>query len=172
MQNNKVLKHIITAMFIALVCIATMIIRIPTPTNGYINLGDCFVLLSGWLLGPVYGVIAAGVGSMLADFIAGYSIYAIATLIIKSIMCFLAWSIFTAKKNIAFQLISAITAEAFMAFSYFLFECVFLGQGLAASFGLAANIMQGVVGILLSIPVFLVFKRNRILSKYISIFKK
>ena len=28
-----------------------MVVQIPSPMNGYVNLGDCFVLLSGWLLG-------------------------------------------------------------------------------------------------------------------------
>ena len=42
----------------ALVYVATSIIQIPSPVNGYVNLGDCFVLLSGWLLGPWYGAAA------------------------------------------------------------------------------------------------------------------
>ena len=59
-------------MLAALVCVATMVIKIPSPLNGYINLGDCIVLLSGWLLSPVYGFMAAGLGSALADLFAGY----------------------------------------------------------------------------------------------------
>lgn len=67
MGDKKILKLVLAAMFASMVCVATMVIKIPTPTNGYVNLGDCIVLLSGWLLGPVYGVAAASVGSMLAD---------------------------------------------------------------------------------------------------------
>ena len=40
---------------IALTCVLTLAVKIPTPTKGYLNLGDCAVLLSGWLLGPVWG---------------------------------------------------------------------------------------------------------------------
>ena len=54
-----------TALFMALCCVATMVIQIPSPTQGYVNLGDCVVLLSGWLLGPWYGIAAAGIGSAL-----------------------------------------------------------------------------------------------------------
>ncbi len=36
----------------AFTCIATMIIKIPTPTFGYIHLGDGLVLLCGIILGP------------------------------------------------------------------------------------------------------------------------
>ena len=86
MKNEKLRKLVFAAVLAAFVCVATMIIRIPTPTKGYVNLGDCIVLVSGWLLGPVYGGAAAGIGSMFADIISGYFTYAPATLIIKALM--------------------------------------------------------------------------------------
>ena len=43
-------RRIVTAALMAsLVCVATMIVKIPSPLKGYLNLGDCVVLLSGWL---------------------------------------------------------------------------------------------------------------------------
>lgn len=72
---KKTLKLVRAAMFCALSCVATMVIRIPSPMNGYVNLGDCFVLLGGWILGPYYGFLAGGVGSALADFLLGYGHY-------------------------------------------------------------------------------------------------
>ena len=39
-----------------------MIIKIPSPLKGYLNLGDCVVLLAGWMLPPTYGFLAAGLG--------------------------------------------------------------------------------------------------------------
>ena len=47
-------KLIFAALMAALTCVSTMIIKIPTPTNGYIHPGDGFVLLSGLLLGPLW----------------------------------------------------------------------------------------------------------------------
>ena len=78
-------------MLAALCCVATMIIKIPSPLKGYLNLGDCVVLLSGWLLGPAYGFAAAGIGSALADVFSGYVVYAPATFIIKGIMALIAF---------------------------------------------------------------------------------
>ena len=46
-------KITITALTATLTCIATMIIKIPSPLKGYLNLGDCMVLISGWILSPV-----------------------------------------------------------------------------------------------------------------------
>ena len=66
-------KLVLTALFAALTCVATMIIRIPTPgTGGYIHPGDALVILSGIILGPLYGFLAAGLGSCLSDFLGGY----------------------------------------------------------------------------------------------------
>ena len=67
-QKLSLKKIVLAAMFAALACVATMVINIPIPaTGGYINLGDCIVILSGWLLGGAYGAAAGGIGSMLAD---------------------------------------------------------------------------------------------------------
>ena len=64
--RQKTLKLVLSALMAALVYVATSIIQIPSPVNGYVNLGDCFVLLSGWLLGPWYGGAAAGIGSTMS----------------------------------------------------------------------------------------------------------
>ena len=80
----------------ALVYVATSIIQIPSPVNGYVNLGDCFVLLSGWLLGPWWGGAAAGIGSMLVDLLSGYGHYVPGTLIIKGLDALVAALIFRA----------------------------------------------------------------------------
>ena len=64
-MKTKAQKIALASMLAALCCVATMIIKIPSPLKGYLNLGDCIVLLSGWLLSPAYGFAAAGIG--LAD---------------------------------------------------------------------------------------------------------
>ena len=80
-MKTRTQKIVMSSLLAALACVATMIIKIPSPLNGYINLGDCVVLLSGWLLPPVYGFVAAGLGSALADIFSGYIIYAPATFV-------------------------------------------------------------------------------------------
>ena len=50
MKLEKTLKLTYTAMLTAMVCVATMLIRIPTMV-GYTNLGDGFILLSAFLFG-------------------------------------------------------------------------------------------------------------------------
>ena len=62
-MKSQTQKLVTAALLAALTCIATMIIKIPSPMKGYLNLGDCVVLLAGWLLSPMYGFLAAGIGS-------------------------------------------------------------------------------------------------------------
>ena len=137
----------------ALTCVLTLAVRIPSPTKGYLNLGDCAVLFGGWLLGPVYGPIAGGVGSALADLFAGYPVYVPGTLVIKAAMAFLAALVpyrFRRKESsrpgIGFVL-SAVIAEGVMTAGYWLYEAVVVGEGFAAAFaGVSGNVVQGIAG--------------------------
>ena len=85
MTEKKTRTIILTALLAALTTVATMVIRIPTPTLGYIHLGDGMVLICGILLGPGLGAAAAGIGSMLADLFAGAVAYMPGTLVIKAL---------------------------------------------------------------------------------------
>ncbi len=96
MSDKKIRTMVMAAVLAALACVATMVVQIPSPMNGYVNLGDCFVLLSGWLLGPWWGGAAGGIGSMLADLLLGYGHYAPGTLIIKGLMALVGALIFKA----------------------------------------------------------------------------
>ena len=86
-MNTNLKKIIMSALFAALACVATMSIRIPTPgTGGYIHPGDAVVILSGIVLGPLWGLLAGGIGSALADLLGGYFIYVPITFIIKGMV--------------------------------------------------------------------------------------
>ena len=86
-MNSNLKKIIMTALFAALACVATMSIRIPTPgTGGYIHPGDAIVILAGIILGPVYGMLAGGIGSALSDLIGGYFVYVPITLVLKGLV--------------------------------------------------------------------------------------
>ncbi len=169
MNDKKALKLVMSAMFASLVCVATMIIKIQTVTNGYINIGDCFVLLSGWLLGGVYGAFAAGIGSFLADILAGYPVYAVATFIIKGVMALIAYWVFHRNKSFSKALVSATLAELFMAVSYLIFDYFVMGYGNAAVVSFPANIVQGIVGAVLGLLLLNLMRNNKTLKDYFKI---
>lgn len=74
----------VVAIMTALTAVVTMVIAIPFPTStGYLNVGDVLVMTSGILLGPIGGLVAGGVGSMIADVALGYVYFAPVTLVVK-----------------------------------------------------------------------------------------
>lgn len=74
------------AILTALTTVATTILVIPFPsTQGYFNLGDTLVMISGFLLGPVGGFIAGGAGSAMADVFLGWGAFAPITFIAKGL---------------------------------------------------------------------------------------
>jgi ECF transporter S component (folate family) len=169
MQNVK--KLVIAALFAALCCVTTMVVQIPSPVNGYVNLGDCFVLLSGWILGPFYGAAAAGIGSMLADVFTGYAFYAPGTLIIKALMALAAWGTAGAlgalmkKSTLVARAISAAVAEAVMVLGYFGYAALLLGKGIAAAASIPGNIAQGVAGIVSAVVLMEILTKNKLLNR-------
>lgn len=149
MRDKKVLYLVQAALLGALCFALTKAVVIPVPT-GYVNLGDCAVLLSAWLLGPLYGGLAAGVGTALADVLSGYASYAPATFVIKAAMAAVAAVLFQkmARGNgVAAYLPGAVAAECIMVAGYFIYESLVLGVGFAAAVSVPANVMQGVAGV-------------------------
>ena len=134
-MNQKLRNLVYTAMLMALCCVATLVIKIPTVTGGYLNAGDIVVVLAALLAGPLYGGVAAGFGSGLADVISGYMSYAPGTLVVKGCAAVVAALIFRAcrKKSFGFALLSAICGEIIMVLGYFVFENFVLGYGMAAA---------------------------------------
>lgn len=167
MRSARIEKLVITALFAALVTVTTVAVQIPSPMNGYVNLGDCFVLLSGWILGPLYGAAAGGVGAMLADLFTGYAHYAPGTLLIKAAMVLVASLVYNhaGRKPLFAQAISALAAEAVMVGGYFLYASLLLGRGLAATASIPGNLIQGVVGIAAAMAVMHVLKSSRLLDQ-------
>ena len=164
-MNAKTKKLVMAALMAALTCVATIIIKIPSPLKGYINLGDCIVLLSGWLLSPMWGFLAAGLGSALADVLSGYLIYGPATFLIKGLMALATFYGFKLLKNkcgnLASRIISGIAAEVVMLVGYFLFAGILYGFG-PAMVNIPANAVQGVAGIIIGILFVKILEKSKI----------
>ena len=154
----NVKKLVMTALFAALACVATMSIRIPTPgTNGYIHPGDAVVILFGIILGPVYGFLAGGIGSAMADLLGGYFIYVPITLIIKGLIALISGIIYqrfgkTKKSRYICVVIGGITDIVLVAGGYFICEFFMYGAGAAAS--IPANLIQGAGGLIISLVLY------------------
>lgn len=160
-------KKVVTASMLAsLVCVATMIIKIPSPLKGYLNLGDCVVLLTGWLLSPIYGLLAAGIGSALADIFSGYVAYAPATFVIKGLMAITAHFGFRFLHKrlsiLSSRILSGTLSEIIMISGYFIFEGFLYGFA-PALVNIPANAIQGIAGLAIGVMLVKVFKNNKII---------
>ena len=166
-MRSQIRNIVMAALMAALACVATMVIQIPSPMQGYINLGDCVVLVSGWMLPLGYGVFAAALGSLLADLFAGYAIYAPATFIIKGLMALIAFLLYRAIRKKGPQLlallISGICAELLMAVGYFVFEGFLYGFG-PSLVNIPANCIQGAAGLVFGILLAKTFEKSGILK--------
>ena len=155
-MENKTRKIVTASLLAALVCVATMAIKIPSPLKGYLNLGDSIVLTAGWSLSPAYGFLAAAIGSAFADIFSGYPIYAPATFLIKGIMALIAlYSYkFLSKKiqTVPSKVLSGILAESFMILGYYVFEGFMYGF-ITSIVNIPANAIQGIAGIITAIVI-------------------
>ena len=174
MKQTKLYARVSAAMLAALTCITTLILVIPIPFSmgGYINRGDCLVLLGGWLLGPIYGCAAAAIGSLLADVFTGYLAYAPATLIVKGLMAVFAsllfqWGARIFRNHILpARFFSALISEVFMVIGYFFYESLLLGNGVAAAASMPWNLLQGGASMLLAVPLGQRLTKTRLIQKW------
>lgn len=151
-KDTAIKKMVYIALMTALVCVATMVIKIPSPTGGYANLGDGFIFASAIVLGP-WAAFAGGVGSALADLFSGYMVFVPATLIIKGLMGLLVGAMCLRKSEKMFcmkDLVAFVLAEIIMVGGYFLFERFILGDAGAAG-GIFSNLGQAGVGIVIGL---------------------
>lgn len=159
MSREPIKLLVMTGLFAALGCVSTMILQVPSPTGGYMNLGDAVVILGAWLLGPVYGAVAGGVGPALADLLSGYPMYVPATLVIKALMALTAALLYRALGRRGL-LLCALAAEIPMVLGYWLFDALLTALSSGAAFGLClagstvgipSNLVQAGFGVAVSV---------------------
>lgn len=174
MTNTYTKKIVLSALFAALTCVATMIIQVPTPTGGYIHLGDGFVLLSGILLGPALGGISAGIGSMFADVLSGYMQWAPATLIIKAVAAMTGGLLykllikqFSPKNKSLIIILSGIGSGLTVILGYLSYNTLLLGNGfVAAVTSVPTDTLQSVFGILVATFLVPVLRKIPFMKEY------
>lgn len=149
-SGDQTLKLAFGGMMAALVFVATYFFKLPVSiTQGYIHLGDGFILLGASLL-EWASVPAAAIGSALADLLGGYTLYILPTFVIKGLVAAVAVGALRAKRPYWLTVALLAVAELVMVAGYFVTEWLLLGYGLAAAAGaVAPNLVQGLSGVAL-----------------------
>ena len=151
MKNENLRNLTYTALFTAIVCVLTIIIKVPT-ANGYMNFGDCGVYVSAILGGPIAGLFAGGVGSALADIFGGYAAWALPTFVIKGVMGFFVGYFATRVKFVNIRnILLMIVAGVWMVLGYYFADIILYGNSAgsvgAAIVAMIPNVIQNITGI-------------------------
>ena len=169
MNKSKTQKIVISALFAALVCIATMIIRIPSPIGGYLNMGDCIILLAGWLLSPLCAAASAAIGSAIADVLSGFAGYALATFVIKALVALTAYAGFKYicknKTNTILLVLVSVVAELVMIALYYIFEGLFLYGFEASLANIIQNSIQALANVAAGVILLKIFSKGKMLKQ-------
>ena len=168
MQNNHVKKLVFTSLFTALIIVCTAYVSIPLPLVGYVHFGDAFIFLATFILGPIYGAVASGVGSALADLIV-YPAYALGTLIVKALMSLSAYALYyllkkAIKKMVIVEIIAGIVGTIVMALGYFVFEFIWVLPGsLSVAVNIPFSLLQGAVGVAIAVIIMRLLEKTKLL---------
>jgi len=163
----------VCALMTALVAVATFVITIPTgATEGYLNLGDGIVLFCGVAFGPLFGFLAGGLGSALADLIAGYAHWILPTFLIKGAEGALAAVLFVlfrkSKMNrFAAAVLAMLPSALWMVIGYFFASWGMKGSAAVAWTGVLGNLIQGGVGIVVAMAFLAALSRIKNLTSVI-----
>ena len=148
MRNKSLLNITYTAIFTAIIILATSIIKFSTGLGeGYIHLGDSMIYLTACLLPFPYCIIAGALGGGLADILSGFAIWSIPTMLIKmlnvlpfAIVCKkLKTNKILCKQTVLMTVVSGVIT----ILGYFVAECILYSVA-SATLSITGNTIQAV----------------------------
>lgn len=149
----------LVALLIALTTVFTLLVRVPTPARGYVNLSDVAITLSGLLFGPWVGAVSGGIGTALADTLGGFAPFAPLSLIAHGaeglLIGFLGWR----RRSAAGMILAWLVGTAAMVAIYLVGEGLFYTGWAPALAEAPMNLLQGVVGAAGGIPLAVAVRR-------------
>ena len=137
-------KIVVSALFVALITVATTFIRLPLVSFGYVHLGDAFIFLACFVLKPKHSIVVGTLGSALADLCLGYFIYIPATLVIKALVALTFALMVYYKSSFLRQILAVVISSVIISAGYFVFELCLYGF-VASVINIPFNLLQGII---------------------------
>ena len=134
----------LSAVLIALTAVFTLLIKIPTPARGYVNLSDVAITFAGLIFGPWVGMVAGGVGTALADLLAGFAPFAPLSLVAHGVEGFLIGWLGRGKRTVGGMAIAWLAGSVAMVSIYLVGEGLFYTGWAPALAELPMNAFPGV----------------------------
>ena len=144
----------------ALVFVGTYFFKIPT-AFGYTHLGDCMIILTVCLFGTKRGVLAGAIGAGLADFIGGYAIWVLPTMIMKALWALILGTfMYKLMPNHKYSwLIGSLLGGVVHTIGYVLVNVAFYGAA-AAAVEILPNSIQSAAGVILGGAAYLALSKS------------
>ncbi|MGD1823160.1 MAG: ECF transporter S component [Pleomorphochaeta sp.] len=156
-KSNSALRTSLIAVLTAVVVVFTIIIKIPTPTKGYLNLCDLAICFIAFTFSPMTAFIAGGLGTAIADIISGYPqwapisfvVHGLEGLVVALIVKRSVQDISDGVKVSPLRVILAmVVCVIIVAGGYFILTAIFMSIGIgAAAAGIPGNIAQAGIGV-------------------------
>ena len=140
------------AIMTALTTVLTMLVKLPTPTRGYLNLSDAMIFFSAYAFGPWVGGIIGGLGPALSDLLSGYPQWAAFTFVIDGLQAVLV-GLLVRKFRPANMIAGSIVAGVWKVFGYLIAGGILPGWGPALG-EVLGNTGQMVVGLVIAYALF------------------
>lgn len=153
----KVKDMVQTALLIAIVYVCTAI-YVPSPfaTGGMMHLGNIAFFTATLVFGRVKGAIAGGVGMALLDLTSAYAVWAPFTLVIRAVQGIvigtISWGKDRKANNTGVNILALVIGAIIMIAGYYIAEVILYGNWLAPIYSIPGNIVQLVIGIVVSLP--------------------
>jgi uncharacterized membrane protein len=156
-KTSSALRIALIAVLTAVVVVFTILVKIPTPTKGYLNLADLAICFIAFTFSPVTALIAGGLGTCLADIISGYPQWAPISFIVHGLEGLLVALIVKrtseqisdgVKVSNLKVLLAMVVCIIVVAGGYFILGAVVMSIGwAAAAAGVPGNIAQAGIGV-------------------------
>lgn len=145
----------LTAMMTAFIFVATFVPKIPIPL-GYAHLGDAAIFLAVIFCGRRVGILSGIIGSALADFLSGFPIWIVPTILIKAAEAEIFWRLHEKNFLLGLILSSLAMTAGYTLVGAFLYDS--LNAGLASTPGL---LLKSAVNIFVAIILRAAIKKSR-----------
>lgn len=161
----RTLDMILSAMGIALVFVATLLLNIKLPitaNGGLVHLGTGMLFTFAILFGPKKGAIAGALGMGLFDLVSGWTLWAPISLVARGLQGYIvgkiAWSSGRKGSSTTANVIAMVASIPVMLSIYYLGESILFKSWIVPLASIPGNLVQNAIGIAVAIPVCVLLK--------------
>ena len=166
-SSGRTFDLILTAMSIALVFVATLLLNIKLPitaNGGLVHLGTAMLFIISIVFGPKKGMIAGAIGMGLFDLVSGWTLWVPISFLARGLQGYIvgriAWSNGRNGNSVRFNILAAIISVPFMLAIYYVGEAIIFGSFIVPAASIPGNLVQNAVGLIVAIPDAIALKKT------------